>query len=76
MMPEYHIPYVQDRQSSQRPATEWEMELANTIEAAFARDAHDLESLLAALNASWVRPPEGGDWTAARFTALMHELGG
>jgi hypothetical protein len=31
--------------------------------------------VVAGLNASRVRPPNGGDWTADNFTAVMRELG-
>jgi hypothetical protein len=70
-----HIPYVENRQSMPRPPTEWETELATAIEAAFAKGAWELEALVAALNASWIRPREGGDWTVANFTATLGELG-
>jgi hypothetical protein len=70
-----HVPYVEHRQSADRDATAYEMELAGALEAAFAKGAHELPALVAALNEGWVRPPSGGDWTAETFTALMHELG-
>ncbi len=68
-------PRLDPHQSRTRPPSDWEMALADTIEAAFARGAHELDALIAALNASRVRPPRGGDWTAATFTAVMHDLG-
>jgi hypothetical protein len=73
--PPGHIPYVEHRQSAARDATAYETELATTLEAAFLRGAETLPEIVAALNASWVRPPEGGAWNEARFTALLAELG-
>ena len=71
----YAYPHLDPHQSRTRPPSDWETALADTIEAAFARGAHDLDALIAALNLSRVRPPHGGDWTSETFTALMHELG-
>ena len=74
-MTAYHVPYVEHRQSAERDATEYEMELASAVEAAFGRGAHELEAVVAELNKAWIRPPQGGDWTPENFTALMAELG-
>ncbi len=70
-----HVPYVEHRQSTERDATAYEIELAAALEAAFASGAHELPALVAALNTGWVRPPSGADWTVENFTALLRELG-
>jgi hypothetical protein len=74
-MAAYAFPYLSPHQSRQREPTDWEMALAGAIEAAFGNGHHELPALVAALNASRVRPREGGAWTEENFTALMRELG-
>ncbi|MBY0338869.1 MAG: hypothetical protein K2X11_19800 [Acetobacteraceae bacterium] len=74
-MPDYRFPALDPHQSRTRSYTDWEMALADAIEAAFGRGHHELPALVAALNASRVRPRQGGEWTEANFTALMRELG-
>jgi hypothetical protein len=71
----YQYPYLSPRQSSAAPPTAWEQELANAIESVFSNGARELDELVAGLNASRVRPPEGGDWTAESFAASMRKLG-
>jgi hypothetical protein len=71
----YSFPQLDPHQSRSREPTDWEMALAGAIEAAFGNGHHELPALVAALNASRVRPRGGGDWTEANFTALMRELG-
>jgi hypothetical protein len=76
IMAPYTFPYLSPHQSRQREPTEWELNLADAIEGAFSKGAHELDALVAALNTSRVRPQGGGQWTSENFTALMHELGG
>ncbi len=71
----YAFPYLEARQTLARPVTDWESDLADAIEAAFAKGHWELEELVAALNRSRVRLPTGGAWTAENFQALIHELG-
>lgn len=71
----YEFPYLEARQTLARPVTDWESDLADTIEAAFAKGNYEIEDLVAALNRSRVRPPAGGAWTEEGFKALIHELG-
>lgn len=71
----YSFPYLSPHQSRTREPTEWEMALADAMEAAFGRGAHELPELVAALNASRVRPQTGGAWTEENLTALLRELG-
>jgi hypothetical protein len=75
-MPTYRFPQLDPHQSRLRPPTDWELSLAGALEAAFGQGHHELPALLAALNASRVRPREGGAWTEANFRAVMAELGG
>ena len=51
------------------------MSLAGALEEAFGAGHYELDDLIAALNASRVRPRDGGTWTVDGFTTLMHELG-
>lgn len=68
-------PYLNPHQTRTHEPTDWELQLADAIENAFAKGAHDLDALIAALNASRVRPRNGGQWRAEIFTSLMSELG-
>ena len=74
-MSDYAFPYSEWRQSTDRAPTEWELSLAAAIEDAFSKGHHQLDALIAALNASRVRPQNGGQWTTANFESLMQELG-
>lgn len=74
-MSSYQFPYLSPHQSRRHVPTDWEMQLADAIESAFGRGAHELEALVEALNASRVRPRDGGRWTAETFTRLMRDLG-
>ena len=72
---DYEYPYLSPHQSRTHEPTTWQQDLANAIEGVFARGARELDDVVAGLNASRVRPPNGGDWTADNFTAAMRELG-
>ncbi len=74
-MTEYRFPYLDPHQSRTQEPTQWQLELASVIENIFSKGAHDLDSLVEGLNGSRVRPLDGGEWTADKFTALMRELG-
>lgn len=74
-MSDYRTPYLEPHQSRTRQPTAWEIELASAIESAFAKGAHELESLIDALAASRVRPRSGGQWTRETFLKTMRELG-
>jgi hypothetical protein len=71
---EYRFPYLDPHQSRRRAPTDWEVSLAGAIEQAFGQGHHALPALIDALNASRVRPREGGAWTEQNFTTLMREL--
>jgi hypothetical protein len=72
----YQFPYLSAQQSRDHEPTDWELALADTLEAVFSSGAYELDAVVAGLNGSRVRPRQGGTWTAENFTALMHELGG
>jgi hypothetical protein len=67
--------YLNPRQAAQREPTAWENEFADVLEGAFGAGVRELDALIAALNATRVRPREGGEWTPERFTATVAELG-
>jgi hypothetical protein len=71
----YQYPYLDPHQTRTQEPTAWQQELANAVESIFAKGAHELDELLAGLNASRVRPPDGSKWTEENFTSLMRELG-
>jgi hypothetical protein len=71
----YQFPYLDPHQSRTQDPTQWQMELAAALEGIFAGGAHSLDALIVGLNASRVRPPDGGKWTAEKYTTLMRELG-
>jgi hypothetical protein len=72
---DYEYPYLSPHQSRTHEPTTWQQDLANAVEGVFARGARELDEVVAGLNASRVRPPNGGEWTADNFTAVMRELG-
>ena len=74
-MSAYSFPYLEPRQSRDEPPNAWQQELANAIEGIFTRGAKEVDEVVAGLNASRVRPPMGGDWTADNFQSVMRELG-
>jgi hypothetical protein len=74
-MSRYEYPYLSPHQSREREPTAWQLDLANAMEGVFAKGAHELDAVVKGLNASRVRPPNGGEWTAENFTAVMRELG-
>jgi hypothetical protein len=67
--------YLEPRQVATTPATAWEDELGDMLEASFAAGIHDLDGLVARLNASRVRPPGGAVWTVEVFQSVLRELG-
>ncbi len=67
--------YLNPHQAQTVAPTQWENDFADVIEATFARGIVDLAGVVAALNATNVRPRDGGEWTEARFTATVAELG-
>ncbi|MGB6535373.1 MAG: recombinase-like helix-turn-helix domain-containing protein [Xanthobacteraceae bacterium] len=71
----YQFPYLDPHQSRTQEPTQWQMELAAAMEGIFTTGAHSLEAVVDGLNASRVKPPDGGTWTAEKYTTLMRELG-
>ncbi len=74
-MSTYVYPYLSAHQSRIHEPTAWQMELASALESIFAKGAHTLDDLVAGLNASRVKPVDGGAWTPENYTALIRELG-
>ncbi|MFM9970398.1 MAG: recombinase-like helix-turn-helix domain-containing protein [Burkholderiales bacterium] len=68
-------PYSQWRQSASRAPTDYEGQLGDAIEAAFADGAWELPALVARLNTDCIRTPEGTAWTEERFRVVMAALG-
>ena len=56
------------------PAAE-EIRLALALEAILAQGTHDLDGILAGLDAASVAAPGGGAWTEQAFRAEMSRLG-
>lgn len=74
-MPDYQYPSLDPHQTRTHEPTQWQEELANAIESVFVKGARELDEVIAGLNGTRVRPPNGADWTPENFTALMRELG-
>lgn len=55
--------------------TDYENALGDALVAIFERGIEDLEAVIAALNDTEIRTPEGEAWSAERFERLMAELG-
>lgn len=67
--------YLEPHQSQLAPPTEFENELGDAIEAAYAAGIHDLDGLVGHLQGSGPPAPGGGAWTVDGFRSLMAELG-
>ena len=67
-------PHAEWRQSARRAPTDYENQLGDALEAAFADGAWELPELIARLNADCIRTPEGTDWTEERFRVVMAAL--
>ncbi|MDV6012019.1 recombinase-like helix-turn-helix domain-containing protein [Haloechinothrix sp. LS1_15] len=68
-------PHPHPVQSRTAPTSNYADALADELEAIYSSGTHDLPGVVAALNASGVRPPDGREWTEATFTAQLAELG-
>ena len=53
----------------------YERALADALFEILGRGRHDLDSIVAGLRASAVKPPDGSDWTVERFRAEIARLG-
>jgi hypothetical protein len=62
-------------QARRRPPTNYEHALADEIEAIFGQGIWHLAGVVAALNATSLRLPEGAAWTEESFAAEMARLG-
>ena len=55
--------------------SEHEATLSRTLFAILSKSIHDIAGIVAALNDTDVRLPEGAEWTEANFAAEMERLG-
>ena len=67
--------HLDPTQSRHRELTSYEHALADELEGIYGRGVYDLPGLVAALNETGVRPPDGADWTADTFTTEIARLG-
>ncbi|MDA0238582.1 MAG: hypothetical protein O3A84_00965 [Proteobacteria bacterium] len=61
-------------QTRSRPVTEYEEQLADTLEVIFAGGVEELPDIVAGLNESIVPPPSGASWTVEMFKDEMSRL--
>ncbi len=62
-------------QTRRQPPTQYEIRLATALQNIFGDEVYDIESIVARLNGSDVRSPDGEAWSEANFRAAMCELG-
>lgn len=74
-MSAYRFPYLSPHQSRRHEPTAWQMELASALESIFAKGAHSLDEVVDGLNASRIKTPDGGPWTADGYKAVIAKLG-
>lgn len=67
--------YLVEHQSRTVDPTPYEVKLAGAIEEVFAGGAHELDSLVEALNHLGIPNPNGEPWTAETFTSEMQRMG-
>jgi hypothetical protein len=68
-------PYLNPRQSQERPPSAYENLLGDALEAAFRDGATELAQVIQRLNADGIRTPQGGAWTAENFAPILESLG-
>ncbi|MFE6685647.1 recombinase-like helix-turn-helix domain-containing protein [Streptomyces sp. NPDC057743] len=68
-------PHLDPHQSRTHEPTPYERRLAATLEQVFTQDGHELNDVIAGLNARQVPAPDGTPWTEESFRAEMHRLG-
>jgi hypothetical protein len=66
--------YLNPHQSRKREPTQFENLLGDAIERAFAAGHWELDALVAHLNQTGQRAPNGEAWTAETFCATMQQL--
>lgn len=62
-------------QTREWPPPAYDVQLAHTLEQIYSAGTYDLESVVAALNASGIASPDGSVWTQESFTATLARLG-
>lgn len=68
--------YLTVHQTRSWPPSAYEMKLAGAIEEIFGSGHHDLDALVAGLNAAGIAAPDGVPWVADRFVDQFGALGG
>jgi hypothetical protein len=58
-----------------RPATDWETQFADALQALFRAGVHDLDGIVSGLIQTSVAPPKGDAWTVETFKATLKEVG-
>lgn len=66
---------LEPEQARRRPTTSYEHALADELEAIFGKGIWELTDLVAALNATSLRLPDGAAWTEKSFTTEIARLG-
>lgn len=67
-------PYNMAWQTRRRKPTEYEAALSRTLEGAFASGVETLPAIVAALNASDLKPPAAETWTEDNFKGTIARL--
>ncbi|MFE2188915.1 recombinase-like helix-turn-helix domain-containing protein [Streptomyces sp. NPDC059455] len=67
--------YLEVHQSRTHEPTAYEYRLAAVLEEVFRTDGHDLDTVVACLNARGLQAPDGGQWTERSFRDEMRRLG-
>jgi len=62
-------------QTIESPQTAYQNALADALEKIFADGTHDLPAVIAALNATNIKAPDGAAWTEESFRAVMADYG-
>lgn len=57
------------------PPPAYEMQLARTLEGIYASGTHDLAGVVASLQHSTIRSPDGSPWTDESFLAALRAFG-
>ncbi|KQY50901.1 MULTISPECIES: recombinase-like helix-turn-helix domain-containing protein [unclassified Nocardioides] len=67
--------YLVQNQTHPEPLSPYEQKLSGALMEIFGTGVHDLDGLLAGLNAMGLNAPEGDAWNEANFRAEMRRLG-
>lgn len=62
-------------QTRDHAPTAFESELADALEAIFAKEVYELDAIVAELNRRGLRTEDGTEWTAEAYAATLKRLG-